>query len=121
MAERLAHPLQTAFLKGRRIHDAILAFHEIVHEVASRGHKGVSLKLDFQKAYDRLDWSFLRLVLPRRSFDERWCSWIMQIVQYENTAININGEVGPSGLIQHTTNEVLWIICEQTDLKKYLA
>ncbi|KAE8809300.1 hypothetical protein D1007_14083 [Hordeum vulgare] len=47
-------------ITGRRIHDGILALHEIVHEVASKGMKGVFLKLDFQKAYDRLDWSFLR-------------------------------------------------------------
>ena len=49
VAERIAHPLQSAFLKGRRIHDGILALHEIVHEVASKGLKGVFLKLDFQK------------------------------------------------------------------------
>ncbi|KAE8797184.1 retrotransposon unclassified [Hordeum vulgare] len=63
MAEQIAHPLQSAFLKGMRIHDGILALHEIVHKVASKGLKGVFLKLDFQKAYDRLDWSFLRLVM----------------------------------------------------------
>ncbi|KAE8808716.1 hypothetical protein D1007_14799 [Hordeum vulgare] len=60
VAERIAHPLQSAFLKGRKIHDEILALHKVVHEVASKGMKGVFLKLDFQKAYDRLDWSFLR-------------------------------------------------------------
>ncbi|KAE8818397.1 hypothetical protein D1007_03843 [Hordeum vulgare] len=59
VAERIAHPLQSAFLKGRKIHDGILSLHEVVHEMASKGMKGVFLKLDFQKAYDRLDWSFL--------------------------------------------------------------
>ena len=63
--------------------------------MASKGLKGVFLKLDFQKAYDRLDWSFLRLVMERRGFDERWCSRIMQLVRSGHTAININGEVGP--------------------------
>ncbi|XP_020193058.1 uncharacterized protein [Aegilops tauschii subsp. strangulata] len=81
VAERIAHPLQSAFLKGWRIHDGILALHEIVHEVALKGLKGVFLKLDFQKAYDHLDSSFLRLVMQRRGFDERWCSWIMQLVR----------------------------------------
>uniref|UniRef100_A0A8I6X0D4 Reverse transcriptase domain-containing protein n=1 Tax=Hordeum vulgare subsp. vulgare TaxID=112509 RepID=A0A8I6X0D4_HORVV len=95
VAERIAHPLQSALLKGRKIHDGILALHEVVHEVASKGMKGVFLKLDFQKAYVRLDWSFLRLVLQRRGFDERWCSWIMQLVRSGSTAININAEVGP--------------------------
>uniref|UniRef100_A0A452Y2A6 Reverse transcriptase domain-containing protein n=1 Tax=Aegilops tauschii subsp. strangulata TaxID=200361 RepID=A0A452Y2A6_AEGTS len=63
VAERMNHPLQTAFSKGRRIHDGILSLHEIVHEVRSHGQKGVFLKLDFQKAYNRLDWDFLRLVM----------------------------------------------------------
>ena len=93
--ERLTHPYQFAFLKGRYIHDGFLALHEIVHEVKSRRQKGVFLKLDFQKAYDLLDWAFLRLVLQRRGVDERMIGWIMQIVMSGNTAININGEVGP--------------------------
>ena len=93
--ERLTHPYQFTFLKGRYIHDGILAFHEIIHAVKSRPQKDVFLKLDFQKAYDRLDWAFLRLALERRGLDDRMICWIMQIVMSGNTAININGDVGP--------------------------
>jgi hypothetical protein len=93
--ERLTHPGQFAFLKGRFIHDGILALHEIIHEVKVRRLKGVFLNLDFQKAYDRLDWAFLQQALSRRVFDDRMISWIMQIVMSGNTTININGEVGP--------------------------
>ena len=53
--ECLTRPLQFAFLKVCLIHDGILALHEIIHEVKVRHQKGVFLKLDFQKAYDRLD------------------------------------------------------------------
>ena len=113
--EHLTHPYESAFLKGRRIHDGILALHEIVHEVRTRHQKGVFLKLDFQKAYDRLDWAFLRLVLQRRGVDERMIRWIMQIVMSGNTAININGEVGPyfrstSGVRQG----ILFLLCCST-------
>jgi hypothetical protein len=93
--ECLTHPSQLAFLKGRYIYDGILALHEIIHEVKVRRLKGVFLKLDFQKAYDRLDWAFLRQALIRRGLDDRIISWIMHIVMSGNTAININGEVGP--------------------------
>jgi hypothetical protein len=57
--ERLTHPGQFAFLKGWFIHDGILELHEIIHEVKVRRLKSVFLKLDFQKAYDYLDWAFL--------------------------------------------------------------
>lgn len=76
-------------------HDGILALHEVIHEIKSRKSKGILLKLDFQKAYDRLDWRFLRQVLIRRGFDERLISWLMQFVMTGSTAININGEIGP--------------------------
>ena len=33
--------------------------------------------------------------MQQRGFDERWCSWIMQLVRSGNTANDINGEVGP--------------------------
>jgi hypothetical protein len=59
------------YIKGRYIHDGILALHEIIHEVKVRHQRGVFLKLDFQKAYDRLDWSFLRFALLWRGFDDR--------------------------------------------------
>lgn len=93
--ERLTHPYQFAFLKGRFIHDGILALHEIIHEVKVSHQRGVFLKLYFQKAYDRLDWDFLRQVLQRRGVDDRMIGWIMQIVISGNTAIKINGEVVP--------------------------
>jgi hypothetical protein len=93
--ERLTHPHQFAFLKGRLIHDGVLALHEIVHEVMARRQKSVFLKLDFRKVYDCLDWSFLRQVLLRRVLDDRMICWIMQLEMSRSTAININGDIGP--------------------------
>jgi hypothetical protein len=68
--ERLTHPSQFAFLKGRYIHDGILALHESIHEVKVRRLKGVFLNLDFQKAYDHLDWAFVGDI-PNRYYRRR--------------------------------------------------
>jgi hypothetical protein len=73
----------------------VLALHEIIREVKTRHHKGVFLKLDFQKAYDRLDWHFLLQVLQWRGFDDRFITWVMQFVMSGSTSINVNGKVGP--------------------------
>jgi hypothetical protein len=83
------------FIECTMIHPLYLWVIKIIHEVKVRRLKGVFLKLDFQKAYDHLDWAFLRQALIRRGFDDRMISWIMQIVMSGNTDININGEVGP--------------------------
>jgi hypothetical protein len=38
---------------------------EIRHELKVRKKKGIVLKLDFEKAYDRVDWEFLEEMLEK--------------------------------------------------------
>jgi hypothetical protein len=54
VANRIIAPTQTAFIKGRLILDGALSLHEIIHELKSRKSKAILLKLDFEKAYDRV-------------------------------------------------------------------
>jgi hypothetical protein len=72
-----------------------LALHEIIHELKSKKPSAVLLKLDFEKAYDRVNWQFLREVLLRKGFDPAYVHRIMQLVSGGQTAISINGEVDP--------------------------
>jgi hypothetical protein len=55
VAHRVISQSQTAFIKGRFIKDGALALHEIIHELHSRNLPAVLLKLDFEKAYDRVE------------------------------------------------------------------
>jgi hypothetical protein len=50
----LAHN-QTAFVKGRFILESVVLAHEIIHRAAKRKEKGLILKLDYEKAYDRVN------------------------------------------------------------------
>lgn len=54
VAEKLIHSNQTAFMKGRNIMSGILVLHEILHETKRKGQVGIILKLDFEKAYDKV-------------------------------------------------------------------
>jgi hypothetical protein len=63
LAHRTIDRSQTAFIKGRALHEGVLALHEIAHELRTKRLGGLFLKLDFEKAYDRVDWDFLREVL----------------------------------------------------------
>jgi hypothetical protein len=86
---------QTAFVKGRFIQDGPLALHEIIHELKSKNLPAVLLKLDFEKAYDRVNWQFLREVLLIKGFEPAFVHRLMQLVSGGQTAISINGEIGP--------------------------
>jgi hypothetical protein len=95
LAHRTIDRSQSAFIKGRCFYEGVLALHEIVHELRVRKLKGLILKLDFEKAYDRVNWEFLREVLFRKGFSPMLVHRLMQLVQGGQTAINVNGEIGP--------------------------
>jgi hypothetical protein len=95
IAHRIISPTQTAFIKGRFILDGALALLEIVHELKVKKLGGILLKLDFEKAYDRVNWDFLAEVLHRKGFYIGFVHKISQLVAGGQTAIAINGKVGP--------------------------
>ena len=81
-------PFQNAFIKGRNITDNILLAHEIIDVVRKKSGKRDSygvLKIDMSKAYDRINWNFLKAVLTVMRFDPKWVRWIMEcftIIEY---------------------------------------
>ena len=80
VADKLIHPTQTVFMKGRNIMNGIMVSHEILHETKRRKQIGIVLKLDFEKAYDKVKWSFLFECLAARGLCAKWCMWIKQVI-----------------------------------------
>ncbi|GJT85212.1 hypothetical protein Tco_1066929 [Tanacetum coccineum] len=58
-----------------------------------RGVPRCAFKVDIQKAYDTVDWDFLRKVLIGFGFHDRMVSWIMECVSTTSFSININGSL----------------------------
>jgi len=55
----------------------------------------VILKIDFEKAYDSVDWDFVKGILKRKELPKQMVDWIMSTVRRGRVCININGENGP--------------------------
>jgi hypothetical protein len=68
-AHKVISLFQMAFIRGRKILEGPLALIEIIHELWVKKLGGVLLKLDFEKAYDRVNWDFLGAVLRAKGFD----------------------------------------------------
>ena len=58
---------QSAFIKGRYILESVVTAHETIHSVVKNKSKGVVLKLDYEKAFDKVNPDFL-LDLPQKRF-----------------------------------------------------
>jgi hypothetical protein len=88
----LISPHQSAFIHGRYILESVVLAHEIVHSVHSKKEKGGILKLDYEKAYDRVCWDFLFEVLKSRGFSQIWITWMGKIVEKGSVGVCLNGE-----------------------------
>jgi hypothetical protein len=95
VAGRILHKAQTAFIQGRNIMNSVLALHEILHETKKRGEVDIVLKLDFEKAYDKVHWGFLLKCLKDRGFCDMCCNWIEQLLKNGTVAVKINNNKGP--------------------------
>lgn len=86
---------QAAFIKGRNIMNGVLALDEVMHETKRGGMKGVVLKLDFEKAYDKISWTFLLKCLELYGFSTRWISWVEKVISGGTVSVKINNKTGP--------------------------
>ena len=98
--DTLITPFQNAFIQGRSITDNILIAHELFDFLGKKkGRKNCfgALKIDMSKAYDRVDWNFLKAVLTTMNFNERWVNWILQCVTTVQYTLLINGDCPAMG------------------------
>jgi hypothetical protein len=93
VADHVVKPTQTAFMQGRNILDGVVVLHETVHEMHTKKLNGVIFKIDFEKAYDKVKWSFLQQTLRMKGFSEEWCALIHSCVSGGSVVININDEI----------------------------
>ncbi|CAJ2670867.1 unnamed protein product [Trifolium pratense] len=82
---------QTAFVKNRQILDGILIANEIVDEARKYKKDLMLFKVDFEKAYDSVDWGYLDDVMGRMSFPTLWRKWIRECVCTATASVLVNG------------------------------
>ncbi|OMP01064.1 reverse transcriptase [Corchorus capsularis] len=89
---------QAAFISGRRASDNIILVQEAIHSArTSKGKDGwMVIKIDLKKAFDRLEWSFIRDMLIFFKFPSDLISLIMSCVTNPSLSVIVNGTASES-------------------------
>ncbi|CAL1395909.1 unnamed protein product [Linum trigynum] len=92
---KLVSPRQSSFIPGRQTTDNIIVLQEVLHSLRKKKGKrgGLVLKIDLEKAYDRLRWDFLRDTLKEVGFPSTWINCIMFCVEHNKMRLLWNGEL----------------------------
>lgn len=94
----LALPQQTSFIKGRSITDNIIIAQEVIHTMRlKQGKKGyMAIKVDLEKAFDRLRWDFIEHTLLEARIPHEIVSIIMKCITTPTMQVIWNGQPSQS-------------------------
>jgi len=98
LAKRLAPILpeiiqcsQNAYLKGRSIFDAVRTIDDILEYTRHAKMSGILVAIDFEKAFDSLDHTYLLKVLNAFNFGSSFIQWIHTLYSNRSSCIINNG------------------------------
>ena len=90
MLPQLVCENQSAFVVERLITDNVLVASKTMYHISQKrkGKVGeMALKLDMNKAYDRVEWRYLERIMQKMGFVEKWVTLIMQCLSTVTYAI----------------------------------
>jgi len=84
---------QSGYVEGRYIGNNIRFIYDLIDYLKVSKLPGLLLSVDFEKAFDSLDWSFMNRVLEAFGFGNDICKWIRTFYTSLKSAVVVNGKV----------------------------
>ena len=82
---------QTCGVPGRFIGENVALLRDVADYATSSGTPIAILSLDQEKAFDRVDWGFMRATLSAMGFGPSFISWVNLFYFRVQSAVNVNG------------------------------
>ena len=82
---------QTGYIKGRFIGEKIRIIKDVMHYTLTRNIPGIALFVDLRKAFDTIEWCFLRKTLQQFNFGPDLISWFNTFYSDISSCVMNNG------------------------------
>ncbi|XP_071730091.1 uncharacterized protein [Rutidosis leptorrhynchoides] len=89
--DKIISPIQTTFISGHQFLDGPLMLSEIITWIKKSNKKILLFKVDFEKAYDYVNWDYLMFMLSSFGFGPKWCAWIRGCLHSAKASVLVNG------------------------------
>ena len=108
---------QTGFMANRYTGDNIRLMYDLISYLYGENKPELLLCLDFEKAFDSVDWKFMFKVLRAFGFGPDICQWISTFYKYIKSSVTVNGQLSQWFAIQRGCRQgdpislYLFILC----------
>jgi len=90
----LVHKNQYGFIKQRTIQDCLAWSFEYLHLCHHSRKPIVIIKLDFEKAFDKMSHTAMLTIMKEKGFGQRWLNWMQSIFASGTSNVLLNGTPG---------------------------
>lgn len=90
--DKLISPIQSTFVSSQKGVDNAIIVQELIHSISkSKGNEGyMAMKIDLKKAYDKLEWGFIKERLISINMPSDLMEVIMSCVSTVSTSVLFN-------------------------------
>lgn len=90
---KVTHSAQTCGVPGRSSTEGVRSLKDILLHANENGIGGAVISLDQEKAFDRVEWSYLQRVLRAMNFGDSFCAWVSLFYSNIHSCVLVNGEL----------------------------
>ena len=86
---------QTGFIKGRFIGENTRLIYDIIDRTAEENISGLLMLLDFEKAFDSIEWQFIEKTMAFFNFGQSIIKWFKILYNDISSCVQNNGHLSP--------------------------
>ena len=101
----IIHPDQTGFIKGRQSSSNTRRLYNLIHYSSVQQEDTIIASLDAEKAFDRVNWTFLFTTLQRFGFGESFINWVKTLYTAPSATVTTNGMISQRFILHRGTRQ----------------